>query len=652
MEHWPYWFRERRSGANGLIRGKRPEVSLPTRGSIRAAIGGHLFMAATIGFLAWVVLSLLHVTEAGTLAAELFVLTLAVLCLMPFLIVFGFWRFHSSSLPVWRKFSGGQRWVACAALAGLLTAIVNDFTLPVRHWLVSGTWRSITLPPLPAEQLFTVKSDLGVWLLVTIALFVIMHYGSRAKSDRVKPFRPGKLTTPLPFCLWLGESSGHLATLWHSANMARGQQIVLSLEDAAQNILVLGAIGSGKTTRAMHGLLIQLLDQDCGGLIFDIKGDFKKAVMTFAGQTRREPVIIGVGQPPLNLLSGLTPELSASFLKSALLLGGGGKNDSFWIDTATELCRNVLGVLIFVPEHYHLNGLYRYLFDKEFKTGVHQELQLSPLDAAQQRRLDVCRHYIDAIFGNFDDKVKTGVLASVAQILSPFQHPDLVDAFCAPVDAPAASQRMEAVLDGSVYLVDMPLSQWGMAGKVIYTMLKLRFFNVMQQRTLHPDWNQTRPVFFMCDEYQEIVSCNRDGLSDLNFWDKSRSSKTIGIISAQSVSSFYAAIGNRDMVHALLQNFRQKIIFRSEDDWTIGYCNRLLSKVDTLHLVEGAGGGSSASLRGGSTNTSTNQTVTIQQRDVVDGQLFRNLSPDQALALLSLKGYAADDVLNVVPVFI
>ncbi|MDD1475296.1 hypothetical protein MEO41_29125, partial [Dolichospermum sp. ST_sed4] len=56
--------------------------------------------------------------------------------------------------------------------------------------------------------------------------------------------------------------------------------------------------------------------------------------------------------------------------------------------------------------------------------------------------------------------------------------------------------------------------------------------------------NQESPVFFMCDEFQEIVSANREGLSDLNFWDKSRSSKTIGINSSQSIASFYASLGN------------------------------------------------------------------------------------------------------------
>lgn len=357
------------------------------------------------------------------------------------------------------------------------------------------------------------------------------------------------------------------------------------------------------------------------------------------------------GQLLLELLfhSCKTFDLLLQFLNSLGQITAGTRQDSFWIDTATELCRNILGILSFIPGQYHLNALYRYLFDKEFQDSINDNLQLKILEGTDKRRLEVCQHYITSIFGSFDDKVKTGVMASIAQILSSFQHPDLVDTFCA---GGRLSCRMEDVLDGTLCLVDMPLSQWGMAGKVIYTMLKLRFFNVMQQRALHPEWNQARPVFFMCDEYQEIVSCNRDGLSDLNFWDKSRSSKTIGIISAQSVSSFYAAIGNRDLVHALLQNFRQKLIFRTEDDWTISYCNRLTAKVDTRQIVESASTGSSRSIHGGSTSESHSQSVSIQQRDVVDGQLFRNLIPDQVLAMLSLDGYAADDVLNVKAVFV
>lgn len=97
----------------------------------------------------------------------------------------------------------------------------------------------------------------------------------------------------------------------------------------------------------------------------------------------------------------------------------------------------------------------------------------------------------------------------------------------------------------------------------------------MQNRIHNEDWNQNRPIFFMCDEYHELISASKEGLSDLNFWDKSRSSKTIGVISAQSVSSFYVALGDRDLTHAIFQNFRQKICFRTEDQATLTMMDRL-----------------------------------------------------------------------------
>jgi hypothetical protein len=207
----------------------------------------------------------------------------------------------------------------------------------------------------------------------------------------------------------------------------------------------------------------------------------------------------------------------------------------------------------------------------------HRVEKLSSLPERERRLLKSYLGYYQTIFAPFDDKLKSNVTASVAQILAPFNHPDLVDAFCTDADD---APPMEAVLEGAVYLVDMPLAKWGLGGKIAYNFIKLRFFNVMQRRNVEPSWNKDRPVFFMCDEFQEIVSSSREGLSDLNFWDKSRSSKCIGIISAQSVSSFYAALSDRDLADALIQNFRQKICFRTEDSRTIEMLNHLLGRVE------------------------------------------------------------------------
>jgi type IV secretory pathway TraG/TraD family ATPase VirD4 len=488
------------------------------------------------------------------------------------------------------------------------------------------------------------------WLSSAFVLFLcisaIKAFSTTKTAEKNKTESKGK------FKLWLGISTGILAKLSHGAGISAKQHILITQEDASQNIIIMGGIGSGKTSRTIHPILMQLVDQDCGGLIFDIKGNFHHAVNTIfevANRTNQLKIIgeIGGKGRSFNLIEGLTPEIAASFLKSSLMLSGTRAADSFWLDTASDLCRNILGVLSFLKEHYNLSSLHEYLFDKKHRDMINEEAdaQLQTLEHSQQRLLNSYRNYYENIFSKYDERVQTGVLASVEQILSTFSHPLIADMFCKHSDV-----SMNEVLEGTVFLVNLPLADWGLGAKVIYNLIKLRFFNVMQQRENKLDWNQDRPVFFMCDEYQEVVSGNKDGLSDLNFWDKARSSKTIGIISTQSVSSFYAAIGNRVMANALLQNFRQKIIYRTEDQATLDLLNRLTGNVDVERRSVSKQSGSSS---GGSLNSSENrhrsktESTTWVTKPVLDPQQVRTLDQDQAIAILVISGNSCDDILNM-----
>ena len=514
----------------------------------------------------------------------------------------------------------------------------------VMAWFLCGITDTL-YPPL--------FENLGAWkfVLPIVLGFCILFLIHIKAAINAKPNAPTSGNNS-KFGLFLGTSTGKFGEFSHGAALRQNQNVALSLQDAAQNILILGGIGSGKTTRAVQPLLLQLLDQDSGGIIFDIKGDFKQAVIEIANAVGREITLIGPERTRMNLIKNLEPEIAASFLKSALLLNGRGNADPFWIDTAAALCKNALGVLSFFPTRYTLADLHEYLFQPAIREGVNDEAR-SMHETLPEREFRLLRSYLsyyDDIFSGFDDKVKKGVEASVSQILSPFSHPDLVDAFCSDSEeAPV----MEKVLDGTVYLVDMPLSLWGLGGKVAYNFIKLRFFNVMQKRNSMQDWNKERPVFFMCDEFQEIVSANRDGLSDLNFWDKSRSSKCIGIVSAQAVSSFYAAIGNRDLSDALLQNFRQKICFRTEDTHTIQSINHLLGSVEVVRTSHQKNDSSSSSGFLGRVTTSESSGVSTSKIDkhVLNPQVFRTLGSNQAVALLSFGGVSADDVIETVPVF-
>jgi type IV secretory pathway TraG/TraD family ATPase VirD4 len=497
-----------------------------------------------------------------------------------------------------------------------------------------------------------------IWLLTAILLGKIFQLIKRYRIKNSQQTEPQPLPhlekKKAPFKLWVGISTGALAEVKHGASIGAWQNVSLSCEDAAQNIIVLGGIGSGKTSSAINPMLIQLMDQECGGLIFDIKGNFWETVISFSKKTERNVITLGPNHQKINLLSNLTPEIASSFLKSIFLLNSKGVSDSFWIDTATELCRNTLGVLSFFEEKYTLRGLYSYLFDEDYREDVDDDLKiiLPTLDESQKGLMAAYDRYRSSIFEKFDEKVQANVNATVALVLSPFTHPTLMEAFCFvnpknssdELITQAKQAKLSSTLDGDIYLVSLPLSVWGLAGKVVYSFIKLSFYNVMQQRNLQKDWNQERPVFFMCDEFQEIVSANRDGLSDLNFWDKSRSSKTIGIISAQAVSSFYAAIGDRDVSHALLQNFRQKLCFRTEDTVTLNYFNSLADRTEVMRETK-------SRTVGGSSSSSETTTQTLVDKPVLSPQLFRNLDPNHAIAILSINGHSMDDVLQMKQIF-
>jgi len=106
------------------------------------------------------------------------------------------------------------------------------------------------------------------------------------------------------------------------------------------------------------------------------------------------------------------------------------------------------------------------------------------------------------------------------------------------------------------------------------------------------------------------------------------------------------------MTHALLQNFRQKICFKTEDQATLDHLNHLLGRVDvpqeSYQRSRTSGSSSSGSLFG-SSNSSTTSGVTkaLKEKSVLDPQLIRNLGKDQAIAILSLNSQSRDDVINM-----
>ena len=473
------------------------------------------------------------------------------------------------------------------------------------------------------------------------------NYSNEVTRQEAAPPPPG-------LSLFIGNTTGVLHELGHQSGLWANQQVYLSNDDACQNIVVFGGIGAGKTTRVINPLLWQCMGYNAGGLIFDIKGDFVESVDAFADWHGKKIYKIGVGADcvGINLLKGLTPEQAAGFLQSTFYLTGGATNDSFWIQSATALIQNTLGLLEALGDkYYNLEKCYQYIFFEDVRKAIDILINEVHFDEGtlEARNLQNYKGYYNNVFMAMDVKMRESIKGTLSTVLSPFQNPQLIDAFSGNED----DFDLSRILSGEVVLVDLPLAKWATAGKVVYTMIKLRFFNLLQERQV----DKTLPqgyVFFMCDEYQSIISASNMGLSDLSFWDKSRSAKCIGIISTQSISAFKSAIGNPILSDTILANFRQKIFFKTEDAETIRYINSLAGRVEvTRQSYNYSTGQSQQTTDFFKANRTSNSSVNTQivERQLIDANLIRQLTGNHALAFLNVEGESADDVLYMNPLY-
>lgn len=460
--------------------------------------------------------------------------------------------------------------------------------------------------------------------------------------------------------LHIGQSIGFLANRGHESSVENGYDVVLSREDCSKNIIAFGGTGGGKTSRTINPILLQIFRQDASALIFDIKTDFHKEVDALTTEENRSYKVVGDGGMTLNLFRGCTPELASSYLKSCFLAQGQGFGDSaFWVDSATELCRHALTLLMLLrSESYSIAGLYDIVFDENDRNKLLIEgaENISQMTDREQRFFTQSQRYFVNIWNEHEDKLKKNILGTVNAVLSPFAHPDLVDAFSSGSTLGEADMS-ELINERSVFLVNLPMTKYGKEGaRFAYLIIKLRFMNMMRERKGQSNWNQNRPVAFICDEYQAII----DSISDTDFWDKSRSTRTIGIVSMQGVSSLiYALNGNEKAANTILRNFRQRIFYRTEDEATIRHIKGVLGQVDveidsTSQSVSQSDSYSQSSSQGQSRSFSSNISTSssIQRYDLFSSNDMRNLSADFCLFIGNIGDRAADDVLRVDPVYV
>jgi len=414
----------------------------------------------------------------------------------------------------------------------------------------------------------------------------------------------------------LGKATGLLRTRGDLTAASEGQDVVLDSEALFQHLLVLGGTGEGKTTALLKPLMRQFMSlKHVGMYVCDAKGVLWRDAFDIARQTGREKdvVIIGTGEGQFGVdaLAFLSPTQVSSVFRSILKQIGQGARDSFWPDMATNVLRNVLTLAECYVETaqgkreakngvqpYSLWWVYQTLLDekrlfdvlgvvKEEGVKLRNLLADSKTDKEEEERYAACMafnseersasvDYLDTAWRNMAPATKSGIIATLSQILDGFGgSKPLRERF-------ACGSRKEIIdlktaLDGKLVLVALSNIEDGLTARLVSILLKTALYRLARVReakfkAMTPPKNpQDKPCIIIMDEVQEIVTTDpASGLSDATFWNVARSTGVAGIFASQTLAALKQALGAEASAN-FIQQARSKIFFRSEDKETVDY---------------------------------------------------------------------------------
>jgi len=141
-------------------------------------------------------------------------------------------------------------------------------------------------------------------------------------------------------------------------------------------IMILGAVGTGKTSACMYPYVDQLLrwraadaDHKMGGLVLEVKGDFCREVRGILARAGRESDYVevglnsGVSYNPLH--NDLDPYAVAYAIATLLNNLFGRSKEPFWQQAYTDLLKFVISLRRITDGYTTLAEVYRYIIDEK-----------------------------------------------------------------------------------------------------------------------------------------------------------------------------------------------------------------------------------------------------------------------------------------------
>ena len=368
------------------------------------------------------------------------------------------------------------------------------------------------------------------------------------------------------------------------------KDIYLPEKSLYQNILITGTIGSGKTSSAIYPFSEQLIKyksnsskEKLGILCLDVKGNFYKQIRFYAKKFGRlnDLIVIGLNSKetynPLDK-PNLNPLVLANRLKTILTLISPNNSESFWLDKAEQLIAEAIKLCRLYNNGYvNFNELHKLINNKTYyleKIKYLRNLFLSnKFSKINLYNLTSAINFFENEFFKLDERTISILKSEITRITLPFVSDyNISRIFSPPRNQITFRGFRNLISEGKIVVLSMNISEFASLSKIIATYMKLDF-----QSEVMSSLNKklSRPVAFICDEYQEYITS-----SDANFFSESREAKCINIISTQSYSSLLNTIKDESALKVIIQNLVNKLWFRTDDIFTIENAQKQIGKED------------------------------------------------------------------------
>lgn len=376
----------------------------------------------------------------------------------------------------------------------------------------------------------------------------------------------------------------------------------LTLGDAFENILILGAVGSGKTSGSGFAICKAMLELGLGGMFLTVKRGDAERIRRLCSLTGRSSDLIVIDdmhewqfnffQNQLELVgrNGGGIENLVATLDAIMKVAGratgkqpGHGTEEFFEHGIRKHGRAIITLIVHATGSISVEHILEIMREiprsqaqaespdwRNNSTIVHL-LAIARNKASNQSTLhdlDQVEQYFFRDFVNTAEKTRSSFEAGLYGILDLLTRGSLYWTF-------GRGTNVSPMLcgEGKILVIDWPITTHGAVGLIAQTMFKLGFQLFVQQRS----GVDCRPMFLVADEFQALVT-----ESDYQHAAISRESRVVNLWMTQTIASLHAALGSSDAgraaCDALLGLANYKIFHANGDPITNNWAAELIGR--------------------------------------------------------------------------